>query len=290
MSGNTAKTGARRRIDQTELDAICARHDRLWQAKPGGARAVLAWLDLSGLSLRGRNLADADFAAASLIGTDLSGAKLDNATFFGADMQDCLLIDASLRRTDLRGACLRGADLSGADLFEADLREGTIAAADAKLGFRIVEAKSRKDTQAQGACLVGANLERSKLTGIVAVAADFTDAIMKDCKMVRANLKQASFRGADMSGADLSGADLSGADLRDAVLVGAKVVMWRTDGANMAGTLTDDRSSGSPVCKLPAAEMLSEHARWCESGGRRAVPLCLTASTSGPWARSRAMT
>ena len=103
MSGNAVQPAARRRIEQSELDAICARHDRLWQAKPGGARAVLAWLDLSGLSLKGRNLADADFAAANLIGADLSGAKLDNATFFGADMQDCLLVDASLRRTDLRG-------------------------------------------------------------------------------------------------------------------------------------------------------------------------------------------
>ena len=112
MSGNAVQSAARRRIEQSELDAICARHDRLWQAKPGGARAVLAWLDLSGLSLRGRNLADADFAAANLIGTDLSGARLDNATFFGADMQDSLLVDASLRRTDLRGACLRGADLT----------------------------------------------------------------------------------------------------------------------------------------------------------------------------------
>ncbi|MBW8304582.1 MAG: pentapeptide repeat-containing protein, partial [Brevundimonas sp.] len=175
MSGNAAATAARRRIDQHELDAICARHDRLWQAKPGGARAVFAWLDLSGLSLVGRNLADADFAAANLIGADLSGAKLDNATFFGADMQDVLLVEASMRRADLRGACLRGADLTGADLFEADLREGTIAAADSKLGFRVVEAKQRNDTQAAGACLAGANLERSKLTGIVAVAADFSD-------------------------------------------------------------------------------------------------------------------
>lgn len=267
MSENTVPSTARRRIKQSELDAICARHDRLWQAKPGGARAVLAWLDLSGLSLSGRNLADADFAAANLIGADLSGARLDNATFFGADMQDCRLVEASLRRADLRGACLRGADLSGADLFEADLREGTIAAADAKQGFRIVEARSRSETQAHGACLAGANLERSKLTGIVAVAADFSDAIMKDCKMVRANLKQASFRGADLSGADLSGADLSGADLRDAVLVGVNSAMWRTDGANMTGVLTDERSSGSPVGRMPAADMLAEHAQWCESGG-----------------------
>ncbi|OWY59586.1 hypothetical protein B7486_73780, partial [cyanobacterium TDX16] len=155
---------------------------------------------------------------------------------------------------------------------EADLREGTIASADAKLGFKIVEARSRNETEAQGACLAGANLERSKLTGIVAVAADFSDAIMKDCKMVRANLKQASFRGADLSGADLSGADLSGADLRDAVLVGVKAAMWRTDGANMTGALTDERSSGSPVGKMPAAEMLAEHAQWCETGGAEGRP------------------
>ena len=163
-------------------------------------------------------------------------------------MQDAILTDASLRRADLRGACLRGADLSGADLFEADLREGTLAAADRKTGFRVVDAQSRADTQAQGAILAGANLQRSRLSGIMAQAADFSDAIMKDCKLVRANLKQANFRGTDLAGADLSGADLIGADLRDAILVGVKSSMWRTDGANMEGALTDDRSAGAPGC------------------------------------------
>ncbi len=262
----------RKRLSQAELDVICVRHDRLWQAKPGGARAVFAWMDLTGLNLRGRNLADADFSAACMIGCDLSGAKLDNAAFFGADMQDALLVEASLRRADLRGACLRGADLSGADLFEADLREGAIAAADRKIGFRIVEAQNRDATQARGASLVGANLERSKMTGVVAQAADFTDAVMKDCKLVRANLKQATFRGADLAGADLSGADLSGADLRDAVLVGVKAAMWRTDGAKMEGALTDDRAAGAPIERLPAAEMLREHALWCETGGAQGQP------------------
>ena len=66
-----------------------------------------------------------------------------------------------------------------------------------------------------GTDLTGANLERSKLSGVIAVRADFTDAIMKDCKLVRANLKQASMSGANLAGADLSGADLSGADMRD---------------------------------------------------------------------------
>ncbi|HEV7227855.1 pentapeptide repeat-containing protein [Brevundimonas sp.] len=273
--GEVAPEVIRRRLTQEELDAICARHDRLWQARPGGARAVFAWMDLSGLSLKGRNLADADFAAAAMIGCDLTGTRLDNATFFGTDLQDAVLVDASLRRADLRGACLRGADLSGADLFEADLREGAIAAADAQKGYRIVEARRRDGdevTQAHGACLVGANLQRSKMGGVIAIQADFTDAVMKDCKLVRANLKQASFRGADLAGADLSGADLSGADLRDAVLIGVTAAMWRTDGANMDGALTDDRSCAAPVSKMPAAEMLREHAQWCETGGRDGRP------------------
>lgn len=262
----------RKRLSQAELDAICARHDRLFQARPGGARAVFAWMDLTGLTLKGRNLSDADFAGACLETCDLTGARLDNANFFGADMQDAILADASLRRADLRGACLRGADLSGADLFEADLREGTIAAADAKLGFKVIEPRPRDQTQVGGACLAGANLQRSKMAGVIAIKADFSGAVMKDCKLVRANLKQADFRGADLAGADLSGADLSGADLRDAILVGAKTTMWRADGADMEGALTDTRCAGAPVSEMPAAEMLREHARWCESGGAEGQP------------------
>jgi uncharacterized protein YjbI with pentapeptide repeats len=70
----------------------------------------------------------------------------------------------------------------------------------------------------------------------------------------------------------MSGADLTGADLRDAVLVGVTAVMWRTDGANLEGALTDSRSSGAPVSKLPAADMLHEHAVWCETGGIEGQP------------------
>ena len=66
--------------------------------------------------------------------------------------------------------------------------------------------------------------DREQLSYIAAQAADFSDAIMTGCKLVRANLKSANFRGADLAGADLSGADLTGADLRDAVLVGVTAV------------------------------------------------------------------
>ena len=170
-----ARTHELRRLSQAEADAICARHERLWKARPGGARAVFAWCDLSGLSFKGRNLADADFSASVMHGTDLSGCKLDNANFFGADMQEADLSEASLRRTDLRGACLKGADLSGADL-------------------------------------------------------------------------------------------------TDAVLVGVKSELWRTDGAQMQGVLTDDKSSQPAVAPLDAAERMGAHSRWCETAGADGRP------------------
>ncbi len=260
-----------RRINQAEAEKICAKHDRLWTSKPGGARAVFAWMDLSGVDLSGKNLCDADFSGAVLAGCNLQDARLDHATLFGADLQDANMMNCSLRRADLRGACLRNANLSGADMFEADLREGVLAAADPKFGFRRIEAGGPKVGDAQGAKLVGANLERSKLSGVIAVRADFTDAIMKDARLVRANLKQATMKGCNLSGADLSGADLAGADLRDAVLVGAKTLQWNVSEANMVGALTD-KPAGIAASSLPYNTMIKDHARWCETGGQSGAP------------------
>ena len=46
----------------------------------GGARAVFAFKDLTGVDLHGRNLCDADFTGAILIDCNMRGARLDNAT------------------------------------------------------------------------------------------------------------------------------------------------------------------------------------------------------------------
>ena len=156
-------------------------------------------------------------------------------------------------------------------MFEADLREGVLAAADPKVGFRRIEAGGPRVGDAQGAKLVGANLERSKLSGVIAVRADFTDAILKDARLVRANLKQATMKGCNLSGADLSGADLAGADLRDAVLVGAKTLQWNVSNANMSGALTD-KPAGIAAASLPYKTMIQDHARWCETGGLHGAP------------------
>src|SRR5690606_32550903 len=84
------------RLTQADVELICAKHDRLWTSKPGGARAVFAWKDLSGLDLRGKNLCDADLTGAVLADCDLRGARFDHANLFGCDLQNADLTEASL--------------------------------------------------------------------------------------------------------------------------------------------------------------------------------------------------
>src|SRR3569832_531332 len=90
MAANQASL-SHRSLSQAEVDAICARHERQYQDRPGGARAVFAWADIFGLNLRGRNLSDADFTGAVMCETDLCQARLDHAILFGADMQRAML-------------------------------------------------------------------------------------------------------------------------------------------------------------------------------------------------------
>ncbi len=267
---STAGANRYTKLNQAQIDQICLKHERLLTMKPGGARAVFAWCDLSGLSLKGRVLTDADFTAAILTDCDMTGAVLDGSNLFCADLQLVNLTGGSLRRTDLRGACLRGANLSGCDLYEADLREGALALPDKQTGLSYVEI-SMRTSEATYANLRGANLERSKLSGIQAMKADFSDAVMKGCKLVRANLKQAIMDNVDLGGADLSGADLSGASLKDAVLIGAKTDMWRTSQADLTGILTD-KVVGTDVTLLPYGMMLHEHAKWVDTLGKEGKP------------------
>src|SRR6201986_1652012 len=177
------------KLSQREAMAITARHEMLFAGRVGGARAVFAFCDLSGLDLSSRNLSDADFTGALLEETNFQGARLDSASFFGSDLRRANLAGASMRRTDMRGCSLRGANLIGADLYEADLREGTIAEKDRFGNLRVLQ-HAIGASEMGDALLNSANLERAKMGGAVAIQADFSDAIMKNCRLVRANLKQ----------------------------------------------------------------------------------------------------
>src|SRR6201994_1481244 len=170
------------KLTQKDLSAAIARHEFLYSGRGGGARGSFFFCDLSGLDLSGRNLADADFTGAVLEETNLAGARLDSSSFFGADLRRANLAGASLRRADLRGASLRGANLIGADLYEADLREGTIAEKERSGNLRLLQ-HDIGASELPAAMLNSANLERARLTGAMAVQADFTDAVMKGCRL-----------------------------------------------------------------------------------------------------------
>jgi len=124
LSGKPAKAI---RLSQSELDAICMRHERLWLAQPDGMRAILASCDLSGLDFDKRMLIDADLTGAILDGARLDDAVLDRSQARFARFDRASLRGTSLRESDLRAVSMRGADLSLADLFEADLGPGASA-------------------------------------------------------------------------------------------------------------------------------------------------------------------
>src|ERR1700676_5539927 len=110
-------------ISQAELEQILRRCDLYHEARPGGQRALLAYRDLTGANLAGRNLADADFSAAFLCDANLEGANLGGAILFGCNLSRANLRNASLVRADLRCIKLREASFIGANFFKGDLRE-----------------------------------------------------------------------------------------------------------------------------------------------------------------------
>src|ERR1700709_2844120 len=102
------------------------RHEMLYSGRVGGARAVFAFCDLSGLDLSGRNLADAASSSRSPPEAILAGAKLDPAGFLGASLKRANLAGASLSRGRRARPWSRGTSRLASDLYEADLREGKI--------------------------------------------------------------------------------------------------------------------------------------------------------------------
>ena len=69
------------KLTQKQAAAAAARHEMLYAGRMGGARAVFAFCDLSGLDLAGRNLADADFTGAILEECNFASARLEFREF-----------------------------------------------------------------------------------------------------------------------------------------------------------------------------------------------------------------
>jgi uncharacterized protein YjbI with pentapeptide repeats len=263
MQGRTA-------ISQPELDRTLRLHEAYRQSKPGGQRALFSYRDLSGCDLSKRDLAGADFTGAFLVGANLENVNLTGAVLFASNLSKANLRNAKLVRADLRGAMLRGADLTGADLYDADLRDGIITMWQRTGELLHVEVEARS-----AARLVEDRGEARR--PLPSAHTDFSDALMRNTRLVRADLRKATLAGADLGGADLSGADLRGADLNGAVLTDAVMENTHFIGANLKGTL-NDKPAGLLLSDLeePLPVLIAHHERWVETKGREGAQLDLS--------------
>lgn len=245
-------------------------HKAYRTGRAGGRRAVFDYVHLSGFDFSGRDLTDADFTGSRLDKADFSRCQLLGASFFGADLRQATFVNTDLRRADLRGSLVHGANLTGANLAEADLREGVVVRQDSSGELRAVT-HAVLPVNAGDASFRNATLNRARMGGTIAMAADFSFATMRGVNLTRAHLKQAKLVGADLTGADLSGANLEGADLRDCILLGARTTMMRTRGADMTGVMSEPPRI-EPAEEKRIAQMLESHLLWRQTMGEKGQP------------------
>ena len=217
----------------------------------GGSRAILRFVDSTGLRLARRMLNDVDFTGSDLSGGVFAGCHLERASLYCADLSGCDLRASNLKRGDLRGACLMGATLNGAVLDEADMRAAYVAIADGRGGMQMrwrPGPAGRRDD-----------------------AADFTNAAMRGVRLRGANLKGANFAGANLDGADFAGAKLTDAVFHGAIMTGVALGDLALTAAQLAGCVVDPGPEA--LARMPQiAAMLREATEWVESDGIRGAP------------------
>jgi uncharacterized protein YjbI with pentapeptide repeats len=265
-----------RRIAQAQLSEILALHAKFRDSRSGGRRAVLIGYDLAGMLGPGTDLSHADFTGSSFYGSDLSGCRFDCSVLFGCDFRETSLCNASLIHADLRGCHFAGAVLIGANLFEADLREGVHVQRDRRGEFHLLRPQD-KTTSATSAVFSGADLTNARLSGVVAIRTDFSDAIMRGCKLIRAHVQGANFSDCDLEGADFSQADTRDACFRGAVTTGANFNFANLAGADLAGVLSD-QPGGRLLAELEEGldDLLRLHLQFVGSNGATGRPLDLS--------------
>jgi uncharacterized protein YjbI with pentapeptide repeats len=184
--------------------------------------------------------------------------------------------NVSMRHADLRGCFFAGAVMVGANLFEADLRPGTQISRDKTGEFHVVAPQQRPGA-ASAAGFSGANLTNASLAGVVAVQTDFSEALMRGCKLVRAHIRGANFTGTNLEGADFAQADTRDACFRGAVIIGANFEYTDLAGADLRDVLSD-KPSGRLLAELNATleELLRKHREFIDTCGAAGTALDLS--------------
>ncbi|MBX2834244.1 MAG: pentapeptide repeat-containing protein [Micavibrio sp.] len=261
-------------LNQKELDKIISLHNDYMVGRRGGARAVIQYKDLSGLSFKRNDLSQADFTGCLLIESQLNDCKFVGASFFGCDLRNANLEDGDFTRADFRGTYVAGANLSGATMHEIDLREGKIMkrAKDGTIMDRM-----RSGGRGAKAVLTGAKMSMSDMTGARAVAADFSDADLTGVDLTNANLSGASFEGANLSHSDMTGSNLSQVNMRSSIISGTIMAHTEQQGLDMTAAITEEEMGvrfENLGRSLPT--LLETHTLWVATFGQKGRQLDLS--------------
>lgn len=194
---------------------------------------------LSNFNLIGANLSFGEFTGLDLSRTHfnfaiLGGSQFSSANLHEAEFQGADLTDSTLFRADITNGILTHADLSGADLRFADLTEAQMRAVQ-MLGSDFSDS-----------ILIEANLTRANLTGAAGLRTNLTRSVLRNAVLETVDLTLARLEGADLTNAVFRNANLDGVDLRGAILTNADFT-----GASMEGALISDDTQFSDNTLLP---------------------------------------
>lgn len=250
-------------ISQLELDEIIEKHKLFIGGHRGGARAVLKFMDLSGLDFRKAHLRDADFTGSKLNNSNLSGTDCTGASFFGCDMRRTNMQKANFTRSDFRGAHVIGADLSDTDFTNADLRQGVIFNYDSTGNVTVSDWQNKGNT-----VMSGSIIRNTDMTNAMAQGANFSDANLSGVVIRNANLRDSDMKGANLSGADFSGANMAGVRCADAILEDAIFVNTEAGGSDLRKEVAkQNRKKSLLEDGLTLTDLLQSHMQWVETAG-----------------------
>ena len=231
--------------------------------------------NLDGAELTGSKIGDANFQGASLEQAvfddlDLCDANFaetqgSETSFAGCQLSGCNFDEATLDKVDFTGATLAKATFRRAELASARFAEATAAGIDCTEAT-MIGLHGGDECNFQGAVFRRSDLTGSNFTGALLDTADFayakapnalfTEARLQGADLSRANLTRSVFDDADLSGAqllqtnmlycslervDFAEADARLANLYSAGLWQAKTERANFDGANLAGTLLEEK-------------------------------------------------
>ena len=224
--------GQKRRMTQDEIDAAIAKHAQ-WRYHVGfrGERLSLTNVDLSGVTLAGRDLRMCQLIDCNLQNVDLSGADLTDAMLSGCDMSRSFAGRSSLSGS-MKGTVLNGAALNRCVLDCTDMTRCSL----------------------DGACLRMCSLIACEMRRVSA-----RDAIVDRCRLDNAFTDRSHWRGALMRGCSLDGfIDERASAVSSSCLASSgnrggvasrirSVITGRRDGSAVVQAVISVRDMGRPV-------------------------------------------